>query len=157
MAVDNLSRTKIGPGEEPRLLIPALGGLYAALANPADAILRIVAGFPLILHGYGKITNPFGAVEMVERIGFHPGVFWSPMLAVGEFFSGILLTLGFLTRPAAAVALVILLVTIYFHWIVAGQGFAGSEKSILWSAMLFFILVRGGRALSVDRAIGREV
>ncbi|CAH1661581.1 MULTISPECIES: DoxX family protein [unclassified Chelatococcus] len=157
MAVDHMSRTNPSRAGAGGLVIPALGGLWAALTVPADVILRIVTGIALVAHGWGKVINPFGAVDMVERIGFVPGMLWSPLLSFSEFGTGVLLILGFLTRPAAIVALIILLVTIYFHWIILGQGYMGSEKSILWSAMLLAIIARGGGALSVDRAIGRQV
>jgi putative oxidoreductase len=157
MAVDHMSRTNPSRAGAGGLVIPALGGLWAALTVPADVILRIVTGIAMVAHGWGKVINPFGMVDMVERIGFVPGAFWSPLLSFSEFGSGVLLLIGFLTRPAAAVALIILLVTIYAHWVVMGQGYMGAEKSILWSAMLLAIIARGGGALSVDRAIGREV
>ncbi|MBS7704892.1 DoxX family protein [Chelatococcus asaccharovorans] len=157
MAVDQISRTNPSRTRAGGLVMPALGGLWAALAVPADVILRIVTGIALVAHGWGKVLDPFGAVAMVERIGFVPGALWSPLLSFSEFGTGVLLILGFLTRPAAIVALIILLVTIYFHWVVLGQGYMGSEKSILWSAMLLSIIARGGGALSVDRAIGRQL
>lgn len=157
MAVNEVSRTNLSRNKAGGLVVPGLGGLYAALDVPAHTILRIVAGIALIAHGYGKVLNPFGAVNMVESIGFVPGVFWSPLLSFSEFGAGVLLVLGLLTRPAAMVALIILLVTIYFHWVLQSQGFAGSEKSILWAAMMLVIFVRGGGPLSADRALGREV
>ncbi|MGX7876363.1 DoxX family protein [Mesorhizobium sp. ORM6] len=61
---------------------------------------RAVAGIFLTVHGSQKITNPFGAAEMVEGLGFYPGAFWSLLLACTEFFGGILIAIGFLTRIA---------------------------------------------------------
>lgn len=43
-----------------------------------------------------------------------------------------------------------LLVTVYFHWVVQSQGWAGSEKSILWTAMTFLLFVRGAGEFSLD-------
>ena len=93
---------------------------------------------------------------MVEGLGFYPGVFWSPLLSVTEFVGGILLTIGLLTRPAAFATTIILAVTIYFHGIVQGQGWSGAEKSILWTAILFFFVIRGASSYSVDAKIGKE-
>lgn len=87
---------------------------------------------------------------MVEGLGFYPGVFWSPLLAITEFFGGILLAIGLLTRPAAFAATIVLLVTVYFHWIQLDQGFSGAEKSLLWAAMTFYFVIRGGNRHSVD-------
>jgi putative oxidoreductase len=138
-----------------RLIIPALGGLYASLHDGAETLLRLVAGLTLVTHGVGKIANPFGAIEMVEGLGFYPGVFWSPLLAATEFFGGILVAIGLLTRPAALAAAIVLLVTVWFHWITMDQGYSGSEKSIIWTAVFVFFAIRGGNRHSVDAKIGR--
>jgi putative oxidoreductase len=143
-------------GNNRPLIIPALGGIYTGLAQFSETLLRVIAGGALVVHGAGKIANPFGAIEMVEGLGFYPGVFWSPLLAATEFFGGILLALGFLTRPAAFATTIVLAVTIYFHWIAQGQGWAGSEKSILWAAILFFFVIRGASNHSIDAKIGKE-
>lgn len=139
-----------------RLFIPALHGVYAGLHDSAETLLRIIAGVALFTHGLGKISDPFGAAGMVEGLGFYPGTFWSPLLSFTEFFGGILIAIGLLTRPAAFAAMIVLLVTVWFHWVTQGQGYSGAEKSILWSAVFFFFVIRGGNRHSVDAKIGRE-
>lgn len=139
-----------------RLFIPALGGLYACLHDSAETILRVVAGAALVTHGLGKIADPFGASGMVESLGFYPGALWSLLLACTEFFGGILIAIGLLTRPASFAAMIVLLVTVWFHWITKDQGYSGSEKSILWAAIFLFFAVRGGNRHSVDARLGRE-
>ena len=145
------------PARVQHLYIPSLGPLYAKLSTGAETLLRVVAGALLIVHGSSKILDPFGASGLVESIGFFPGAFWSPLLSVGEFFGGVCLTLGLFTRFAALVATVILLVTVYFHGVLQGQGVDGSEKSILWAAITLFFLVRGANRHSLDRVIGRQI
>lgn len=139
-----------------RLIIPALRCVYAKLHDSAETILRVVAGLALVTHGYPKIMNPFGATQMVEGLGFYPGVFWAPLLAATEFFGGILIAIGLLTRPASFAAMVVLAVTIYAHWVAMGQGYGGAEKSILWTAIFLFFAIRGGNRHSVDARLGRE-
>lgn len=139
-----------------RLIIPALGGVYASLGDLSETILRVVAGLALVTHGYGKIMNPLGATGMVESLGFYPGAFWAVLLAITEFFGGLFIAAGFLTRPFAAAATFVLGVTVYFHWIVQGQGWAGAEKSVIWMAIFLFFAVRGANRYSVDAKIGRE-
>jgi putative oxidoreductase len=141
--------------ESNNLIIPALGGLYCALTPFALTLMRVLAGGLLMIHGWPKITNPFGAVGMVESLGFYPGAFWAPLLACTEFFGGLLILLGLLTRPAAFAGMIVLLVTVYFHWIVKAEGLMGAEKSILWAAILFFFAVTGGGRWSLDRKIGK--
>lgn len=138
-----------------RLFVPFLGGLYASLDGLAHALLRIAAGVALMVHGWPKIQDPMRLVGMVEGLGFTPGAFWAVALAATEFFGGLLLVLGLLTRPAALGATIVLLVTVYFHWIVQSQGWAGAEKSILWAAMTFLLFVRGAGAFSVDARLRR--
>jgi putative oxidoreductase len=140
-----------------RLVIPALAPLYSSTHEFAETLLRVAAGGFLVIHGAGKIVDPFGAVQMVEGLGFYPGVFWSPLLAATEFFGGILLAIGLLTRPAAFAATIVLLVTVYFHWIQLGQGFSGAEKSLLWAAMTFYFVIRGGNVHSVDARLPKTV
>ena len=137
------------------LIIPALGGLYAKLNEGVETLLRVVAGGLLAVHGSSKIVNPFGASEMVEGLGFYPGAFWSPLLSATEFFGGILIALGLLTRPAAFAGMIVLLVTVWFHWVTMGQGFSGAEKSLLWAAALAFFVVRGGNRHSIDARLGK--
>jgi putative oxidoreductase len=140
----------------PRLIIPALGGLYATLHESAETILRVAAGALLVTHGYGKILNPFGASGMVESLGFYPGAFWSPLLSATEFFGGILIAIGLFTRPAAFAAMIVLAVTVYFHGIVQGEGLMGAEKSILLALIMFFFVIRGANSHSVDAKLGRQ-
>ncbi|MEO9340738.1 DoxX family protein [Mesorhizobium sp. SB112] len=149
-----MTDTHIAPRR--RLFIPALGGLYSGLHEGAETLLRVIAGAALVVHGAPKIVNPFGAAGMVEGLGFYPGTFWAPLLAATEFFGGILIALGFLTRPAAFAGTFVLLVTVWFHWITLGEGYSGAEKSILWAAILFFFFIRGANRHSVDARIGKE-
>ena len=137
------------------LIVPAVGGLYSALHDASETVPRVVAGAFLTIHGSQKITNPFGAAEIVEGLGFYPGAFWSLLLACTEFFGGIFIAIGLLTRPAAFAGLFVLLVTVWVHWITMGQGFSGAEKSLLWAAILFFFVIRGGNRHSVDARIGK--
>ncbi|MBP2235970.1 putative oxidoreductase [Sinorhizobium kostiense] len=140
----------------PRAIVPVLERIYLPLDTFAETLLRVVAGVLLVTHGYGKILDPFGTVGMVEGLGFYPGVFWSPLLAATEFFGGIFIAVGLLTRPAAFAATIVLLVTVYFHGIVQGEGLGGAEKSVLWAAVTFFFAIRGANGQSIDAKLGRQ-
>jgi putative oxidoreductase len=141
----------------PRAIFPSLQKLYVPFDTLAETLLRVTAGLLLVTHGYGKIINPFGAVGMVEGLGFYPGAFWSPLLAATEFFGGILVAIGLFTRPAAFASMIVLLVTVYFHGIVQAEGLGGAEKSILWAAIFLFFAVRGSNAQSVDAKLGKQI
>lgn len=145
------------PARLQTLYVPSLAPLYERLFVSGETFLRVVAGALLVTHGFPKILDPFGASGLVESIGFYPGAFWSLLLSVSEFLAGVCLTLGLFTRAAALVATVILLVTVYFHGIVQGQGLFGAEKSILWAAITIFFLLRGANRHSLDHRIGRQI
>lgn len=138
-------------------IIPALRPLYALLSPVSLTILRVVVGIAFVMHGWPKIQAPFGAAEMVGGIGFQPAWLWSLALSATEFFGGILLILGLLTRPAALATTIVLLVTVWFHWVKLGQGWSGAELSIIWASATLFLAVHGGGRFSLDRLIGREI
>jgi putative oxidoreductase len=75
-----------------------------------------------------------------------------------EFAAGLLMTIGLLTRPTAAAATILLIVTVFVLW---GHGFdwthGGFEYSALWAAVCPLVCARGGVTLSVDHAIGVEI
>ncbi len=82
------------------------------------------------------------------------------MIAVGlvEVIGGAFIAVGFLTRPAAIAATVTTAsaaLTFHIH-----HGFyvdtGGIEFVALWAIALLYIGIRGGGAISLDRAIGRE-
>ena len=155
--MQNLDAERAASARLQTFYIPSLAPLYDRFSVRAETLLRVVAGALLVTHGFPKILDPFGASGLVESIGFYPGAFWSPLLSVSEFFAGVCLTLGLFTRPAALVATVILLVTVYFHGVLQGQGLFGAEKSILWAAITLFFLVRGAGRHSLDTIIGRHI
>jgi len=145
------------PASPPQLLFPTFARVYGILAPLSVFLMRVIAGGTFALHGWPKIQAPFKNVEMVENLGFVPGAIWSPALAGTEFFGGILIAIGFLTRPAAVAATIVLLVTAWFHWLVQGEGFSGAEKSLLWAAITYYFVAHGGGPFSVDRALRREI
>ena len=143
----------------PRLLFPALGRLYRVLAPATEPLIRAVAGLSLAAHGFPKL---FGATTanaaFFEQAGFHPPLFWTILTGCTEFFGGLCLAAGFLTRVAAVPVLVFLLVAVNFH---AANGFywnrLGFEYPLFWAIVVFHFFVRGGGPWSLDALIGREV
>ena len=144
---------------EPRLLIPALGGLYSRLAPVTEALVRLCAGLSLAAHGYPKLFGATAAnVAFFEQAGFHPALFWTILTGLTEFGGGLCLAFGLLTRLAAVPVLVFLAVAISFH---AANGFywnnLGFEYPLFWALVVLHFMVRGGGRFSLDRLIGREI
>lgn len=100
-----------------RLVMPFLANFYTTLAQPFGWMaFRAVIGLSLVYEGWPKITAPFAQVGFVEALGFHPGWFFSPLLAAMQFFGGMLIALGLVTRPIALANAVMLLITLWFHY-----------------------------------------
>jgi len=144
-----------------RPMIRALGALYQPLAPYAYSFMRLCTGAVIIPHGYTKLfAGAVGpAAGMIAKLGLQPANEWAYFVGCVEFFGGILLAIGLLTRLAAA------LLIIEFAVIVFGVKFAagffafrnGFEFELLLGLLCIAILFGGGGKLSVDRAIGREL
>lgn len=110
------------PGQHPfdtpreRLYLPFLAPFYAKFAQPFGWLaFRLAIGLPLLIEGWHKIMAPMALSGFVESLGFHPGWFFSPLMAVVNFFGAALIILGLWTRPAALANGVMLLVTLWYH------------------------------------------
>src|SRR5438309_8103901 len=80
--------------------------LYATDDNTATVILRLVLGVVFFAHGAQKMLGWFGGWGFSATVGFFTGMMHIPaplaFLAIAaEFFGGMGLILGFLTRIAA--------------------------------------------------------
>ena len=144
-----------------KLYIPSLGGLYTKFTPYTWLMVRVVAGVLLIPHGYQKLFVP-GAIDgtagFMGSLGLVPGVFWAWVIALLEFVGGIMLAIGFLTRPVAAMVVGFMAVAaFYVHW---GNGFfwnkGGFEYPLMWGVIALAFLIRGAGDYSVDSKMSRE-
>lgn len=76
-------------------------------AGFAALVLRIPVGIIFIAHGAQKLFGSFGGYglegtgQWMESIGLAPGFLMALLAGSAEFFGGLFLLLGLLTRPAA--------------------------------------------------------
>lgn len=99
-----------------KFILPVMGPFYENIAQPlAWTALRVMTGAFLVIEGWPKIQAPFAMAGFVEALGLYPPSLWSAILAGLQFFGGILLVLGLLTRPIALASGVMLAVTLWFH------------------------------------------
>ena len=146
--------------EAPRLLIPALGTIYGALAPLTEPLVRVIAGVSLAIHGYPILFgNTAGAAQFLGSVGFDPPLLWAYVVGFVEFVCGVCLAVGLLTRVVAVPIIVFLVVAIVsYHW---QFGFRwenrGIEYPLFWAIVVFHFLVRGGGRCSVDAMLGREI
>ncbi len=151
-------------GSSTRLFIPALGGFYDAVSGLGYPLIRFITGLILMPHGAGKLFGWFGGRGIegtaagFAKMGLEPALPLATLVGVTEFFGGLLVAIGLLTRPAAIGIVAIMAVAITevhlkngFFW-----GDRGFEYPLLWGIVALAIVFRGGGALSVDRKIGKE-
>jgi putative oxidoreductase len=126
-------------------------------------IIRLAAGLILMPHGAQKLFGLFGgggldgtAQFFEANLGLAPGLLFAALAGATEFFGGLFLALGFLTRLSAlAVAVLLGYAAVAVH---LGNGFfwtaGGFEYPLLWALVALGFVVGGGGTYSVDRAIG---
>ncbi len=139
--------------------------LIATDDSTATAILRVVLGIVFFAHGAQKMLGWFGGYGFSGTMGFFTGALHIPVplafLAIAaEFFGGLGLILGFLTRIAAFGIAVNMLVAIakvhiafgfFMNWSGAQKG-EGIEYHLLTLAIALFLMIKGAGAASIDRA-----
>lgn len=125
-------------------------------------IVRIAAGLMLIPHGAQKLFGWFGGHGLQATgqffetsLGMSPGILMAGAAGAVEFFGGLALVLGVLTRPAALAATVLLGVALTVH---IPNGFfwtnGGYEYPLMWAAVTLAIVLRGGGEFSLDKKLG---
>jgi putative oxidoreductase len=133
--------------------------------NPATIILRLVLGVVFFAHGAQKVLGWFGGPGFAGTMGAFTNYMHIPaplaVLAIcAEFFGGLGLLFGFLTRIAAVGISVNMLVAVaalhhnfgfFMNWTGTQKG-EGFEYHLLVLAITAFLLIRGAGAFSVDRA-----
>jgi putative oxidoreductase len=134
--------------------------------SSAGVFLRLVLGIVFFAHGAQKMLGWFGGYGFHGTMGFFTGVLRIPaplaVLAIfAEFFGGLGLIVGLLTRVAAFGIGVNMLVAIlavhaangfFANWSGTQKG-EGYEYHLLALAIVAYLLIRGAGAFSVDAAL----
>src|ERR1700726_2436355 len=140
--------------------------LTATENSAAIAILRFVLGVIFFAHGAQKMLGWFGGYGFRGTMAFFTGVMHLPVLfaflaLTAEFFGGLGLILGFLTRIAAlgiffnmvvAIAMVHYRFGFFMNWTGAQKG-EGFEYHLLVLAITAFLMIRGAGGVSIDRVL----
>jgi putative oxidoreductase len=132
--------------------------------SSATLILRLVLGVVFFTHGAQKMLGWFGGYGFTGTMGYFTGIMHIPaplafLEIAAEFFGGIGLIVGFMTRIAAFGIGVIMLVAVmtvhhafgfFMNWTGTQKG-EGFEYHLLVLGMVAFLMIRGAGAFSVDR------
>ncbi|HEY1362412.1 MAG TPA: DoxX family protein [Xanthobacteraceae bacterium] len=144
---------------EPKLLLPSLQSFYDLVIPLAWPLVRIAAGWNLLVHGWGKVSRgPSAFVRGFVELGFDPALPWIWAALTIELVGGTAIILGLFTRFFAAAAAIEMLVITWLYW---KNGFGwlnrGYEYTLMWGLVCLAIALRGGGPYSLDRKIGLQL
>ena len=130
----------------------------------AALVLRVGLGLALMPHGAQKLFGWFGGYglegtgQWMASIGLQPGLLMAALAGAAEFFGGLALLLGLLTRPAAALTAFTMLIAVFSVHI--GNGFFmannGYEYAFVLLVAALSLLISGGGRYSVDGLISAK-
>lgn len=127
--------------------------------------LRIGAGAIFAAHGAQKLFGWFGGYGLegtagwMTSIGLEPGLLMATLAGSAEFFGGLLLIVGLLTRPVAlvlAITMIVAIVTVHIQngLFMANNGYEFGLALLVISVGLVF---RGAGSLSVDNFLHNQL
>ncbi len=127
--------------------------------------LRIPIGIILIAHGAQKLFGWFGGYGLegvggwMESIGLSPGIVMAFLAGSAEFFGGLFIVLGLLTRPSAFVAGITMIVAIVVVHLEKGLFVAngGYEFGLALLAATVSLMISGAGAVSLDKIIEKRL
>lgn len=158
-----------GPNLNKHTRVTTMNTLIIKKALAADEAistipLRIIAGIIFAAHGAQKLFAWFGGYgldgtgQWMESIGLSPGYLMALMAGSAEFFGGILLILGLLTRPTALVLAVTMLVAIFSVHVQNGLFMSnnGYEFGLALFGMSLALMFQGGGKYSIDGLLSKK-
>ena len=146
--------------DEPKLIFPALGGLYQRFSPFSYAFMRFATGAVLVPHGVQKVLNvpisKFAPNIAAKGLPFAEALAYLAYFA--ESAAAACLAIGLLTRIAAAMIGIEMLVIVFFFQWQFGYFWTtrGYEYALLWLLLCIGIFFKGGGRHSIDRIIGNE-
>ena len=127
-------------------------------ASSALLILRLIAGTAFVIHGWGKMQNPFGWMGPQAPV---PG-FFQFLAAISEFGGGIAWILGFLTPFASLGIGCTMAVAVFTHLTVMKDPFVNPtgggayELALVYLGIAVLILTMGPGKFSLDAKVFGE-
>ena len=135
----------------------------AQFAGFGPLILRVMAGTIMGIHGWQKLTEfgPANFGRLLADLGIPLGVFMGYVVTFAELIGGIFLIVGLLSRLAAlmlAIEMIVttLLVKTHVGFIAPPGSGAGAELDLILLAAFLTILLVGPGRLAIDELLGIE-
>lgn len=121
----------------------------------ASLALRLFIGLLFIYHGWPKMKNPKQTAGWVKSTGWGWAAGFAYAFTFLEFFGGIALVVGFLTRIAAILFVLQMIATTIFARMKLGKKLAGGwETDLLFMVGALALVLLGAGAWSVDALLG---
>lgn len=159
-----MSDIAVSPASTAKPLIPFVASITSALSPLAEPLVRVTAGLLLVPHGAQKLFGAFGGYGIDATGQFFAAKLGLPasfalLAGLIEFVGGILLAIGLLTRPVAALVFGVMAVAVLFVHLPAGFFWTagGFEYPLMWGLVALAFVIRGGGRYSVDALLGREI
>ena len=144
-----------------------LGALLRTDRSYSQTLVRLTLGLVLLPHGAQHLLGAFGGYGFTATVAWMTGALGIPPVVAGagilvEFFAPLALIFGLGSRLAGSALAVFMAVAaathlpngFFMNWVgTMPAGVEGFEYHLLTIALAITIIVRGGGALSVDRAI----
>jgi len=137
--------------------------LFATNNSWALLIARLPLGVNMMVHGWAKITNVPGTMHYFDGLGVPHFFGWLAIIA--EFFGGMGLVLGCISRVAAFGVACTMVVAIFERHIEYGYlmnwhgglpyGTEGYEQHTLAIGIALAVMIGGAGALSVDQLLAK--
>lgn len=139
--------------------------LFKSDAGIGALLLRVPVGIILTAHGAQKLFGWFGGYglegtgQWMASIGLEPGFLMALLAGAAEFFGGLALILGLLTRPAALVSAFTMVVAIFSVHASNGLFMAnnGYEFALSLLAATAALTALGGGRFAFDNALAAKL
>ncbi len=144
-----------------RPFFPALASLWGSLDGLSSILLRVGVGGFLLPHGFVRLFGGGidGTAQFMAKAGLQLAYLLTYYVTALEIIGGILLVLGLLTRPIAALVFGFMVVGVFVHWNAFGYFWTakGAEVPLSWAIFSLVLLIKGAGPYSIDHKIGREI
>ena len=139
--------------------------VFSSNNSVANVVLRVPLGIILAAHGGQKLFAWFGGYglegtgQWMESIGLAPGFVMALLAGSAEFFGGIALILGLLTRPAAALSAFTMVVAIFSVHGSNGLFMSnnGYEFALALLAATVALAIQGAGSFSLDAVVSKKL